>query len=252
MNLSYYFGDYAALPNLANSLLISQMEKRLSYIMPKKQNSRFAKELGDIDPPWMRIEDFGKRKFKRPVVLINGTFDILHSGHIKLVAHARKHGKTVVVAIDSDAMVGNKKPGRPFMSWVERAVAFRFLPIDYIVEVSSDADFKRLVQLLQPDLRVRGAEYANCPSRIPDIPSLYIHDSGIHTSEIIKRIELAHSKSHPGRPGGAQDRNGVGDQYDDTLRSIAEYEGFKEASGSEEPIKQPRSRRKSVGCRPVE
>ena len=200
--------------------------------MPKKQNSRFAKELGDIDPPWVRVEDFAKLRIKHPVVILNGTFDILHSGHIKLVAHARKHGKTVIVSIDSDEMVNRHKPGRPYLSWVERAVAFRFLPVDYIVEVENDEHFKRLVELCKPDLRVRGAEYANKPSRIPDIPSLYIHDSGIHTGEIVRRIQsrstsgvLAPSESNAGGISGAQDSDGLDNRYDYPVCSFAKYQG---------------------------
>lgn len=190
----------------------------------KKQNSRFAKELGDIDPPWVRIEDFAKLKIKRPAVLINGTFDFIHSGHIKLVAHARKHGRTVVVAIDSDRRVRSLKTGRPFLTWVERAVQFRFLPVDIIVEVDSDDDFKRLVELLKPDLRVRGAEYANKSSRIPDIPSLYIHDTSLHTTDIIERI-LASSESNPRGTGGASHSNGLDDRHSDELCSTPECEG---------------------------
>lgn len=192
--------------------------------MPKKQNSRFAKELGDIDPPWVRVEDFARLKIKHPVVIINGTFDILHSGHIKLVAHARKHGRTVVVAIDSDYLVASKKPGRPYLTWVERAVAFRFLPVDYIVEIESDGDFKRLVELSKPDLRVRGAEYADKPSRIPDIPSLYIHDSGIHSSELVRRI-LAQSKGHARGVGGAQNSHWLDNRYINAVRSSALTQG---------------------------
>jgi cytidyltransferase-like protein len=209
--------------------------------MPKKQNSRFAKELGDIDPPWVRVEDFARLKIKHPVVIINGTFDILHSGHIKLVAHARKHGKTVVVAIDSDALVGTKKPGRPYLSWIERAVAFRFLPVDYIVEIESDGDFKRLVELSKPDLRVRGAEYADKPSRIPDIPSLYIHDIGIHSSELVRRIinkynfnNMASSEGNAGGVGRAQNRDGLGNRHIRTVYRAAVGKGIETGSTDSE------------------
>ena len=210
--------------------------------MPKKQNSRFAKELGDIDPPWVRVDDFAKLKIKHPVVIINGTFDILHSGHIKLVAHARKHGKTVVVAIDSDALVGTKKPGRPYLSWIERAVAFRFLPVDYIVEIESDGDFKRLVELSKPDLRVRGAEYADKPSRIPDIPSLYIHDSGIHSSELVSRIvarninnfPVAQSQSYQGGIGRKEDSHWLDNRHINAVRSSAFTQGSEQDCSNSE------------------
>ena len=156
--------------------------------MKKPQKTRFAKEI-DLDPPWVKIEDFAKLKLRRPLVLVNGTFDILHTGHMKVLHHARKHGKTVVVALDSDALVSEKKPGRPYLTWVERAVAFRFMPVDYVVEVNNDKEFVRLVSILKPDLRVRGAEYKDRPSRIPDVPTLFVHDAGMRTSKIVERVK---------------------------------------------------------------
>src|SRR5579859_555329 len=152
------------------------------------KNFKFAKEP-ELDPPWVRIEDLAKIKLKRPLVLLNGTFDLLHSGHMKLFYHAQKKGKTIIVAMDSDAMVAGKKPGRPIQTWVERATAFRFLPIDYLVEINNDEEFIRLVKVIAPDLRIRGAEFRDNKSRCPDIPCLYVHDSGQRTSDIVKRIQ---------------------------------------------------------------
>ena len=142
----------------------------------------------------MRIEDFAKLKLKKPVVLLNGCFDLLHSGHMKTIFHARKHAKTLVCALDSDAKVAASKPGRPILSWIERATSLGYMPIDYLVEINGNEEFCRLVELVQPDLRVLGAEYREAPSRIPDIPALFVHDSGIRTSEIIRRIKDANNR----------------------------------------------------------
>lgn len=163
--------------------------------MSKKLDSprfKFAKEDCSGELPWVRVEDFAKLRLKHPVVLINGSFDLLHHSHMKLIYHARKHGKTLICAMDGDEMVASKKPGRPIMTWVERATALGYMPIDYLVEIENDAAFKRLVELLKPDLRVQGAEYREKKvSRIPEVPSLLIHDSGIRTTKIIERIKNA-------------------------------------------------------------
>jgi hypothetical protein len=66
------------------------------------------------------------------------------------------------------------------------------MPIDYLVEINGDEEFCRLVKLIQPDLRVLGSEYREKKSRIPDVPALFIHDSGIRTSEIVRRIRDGH------------------------------------------------------------
>lgn len=159
--------------------------------MPRKYR-RTTKDIFDLDPPWVKIADLGlmeqQQKLKHPVVLVNGCFDIFHSGHAKILYHARKKAKTLIVAMDSDKMVAAAKPNRPIQSWIERAVMFRYFNIDYLVEINSDRDFVDLVEKVRPDLRVKGAEYVWNNSRVPSIPILYVHDSGMRTSKIVERI----------------------------------------------------------------
>lgn len=168
-------------------MVVFVLTRHKSYMKKPTKLIRFAKEV-DLDPPWVKVEDFAKLKLKRPVVLVNGTFDLFHTGHAKILHHAAKHGKTVVVAMDSDEMVQGKKPGRPIQTWVERAVAFRYSPVDFLVEIHGDEEFNRVVELLKPDLRIRGAEYRDKLSRIPDVPTLFVHDYGQRTSKLIERI----------------------------------------------------------------
>ena len=156
---------------------------------PRIKNYRLAKENYNQELPWVRVESFAKLKLKHPVVLLNGSFDLLHSGHMKNIFHARKHAKTLVCALDSDAKVALSKPGRPILSWIERATSLGYMPIDWLVEINGDEEFLRLVELIQPDLRVLGAEYREGKSRIPDVPALFVHNSGMRTSEIMRRIK---------------------------------------------------------------
>ena len=158
------------------------------------KNYRLAKENYHGELPWVRVEDFAKLKLKRPIVLLNGAFDLLHSGHMKAIFHSRRHAKTLVCALDSDAKVAASKPGRPILSWIERATSLGYMPIDYLVEINSNEEFVKLVEILKPDLRVLGAEYREHNSRIPDVPALFIHDSGIRTSEIVRRIKDANNR----------------------------------------------------------
>lgn len=137
----------------------------------------------------MRVEDFENHNLPRPIILLNGAFDLLHSGHFKCFHHACKAGKTIIVALDSDAKIkGNKGPERPILTYVERATALQYMPIDGIVEINSDEDFKSLVRLLNPDLRVKGTEYQDKFTRIPGVATMWVRGDGMRASKIVDRI----------------------------------------------------------------
>jgi cytidyltransferase-like protein len=142
---------------------------------------------------WVNIPGLTKLALPRPVVMVNGSFDLLHAGHMRLLATAREKAGvagTVLVAMDSDERVAAAKgPQRPIMKWTERAVCLGYFPIDYLIEISSEAEMHQLVELVKPDLRVQGSDYVKHASRFPEIPRCFVMDrSGIRTSSIIKRI----------------------------------------------------------------
>jgi len=112
---------------------------------------------------------------------------------MRIIFEARRKAETLVCALDGDEKIlGEKGEGRPIFSFVERATALQYMPIDYLVEVGSADEFRRLIKLLQPDLRVQGYDYANKPGRFPHIPRVFVRDQGIRTSEIIKRCQEAY------------------------------------------------------------
>src|SRR6478609_7363304 len=129
------------------------------------RNRRF--DLPDPDEmPWIRVPAMGRIELPRPVVLVNGAFDLLHAGHAKLIFAARDQAKTLVCALDSDDKVSMEKGvGRPIQTYIERATMLGFMPIDVLVEVGSAKEMHRLIAALRPDLRVQGAEYASRPTR---------------------------------------------------------------------------------------
>lgn len=157
------------------------------------KNYSFARASVEEELEWMRPEDFEDHDLPRPLILCNGSFDILHAGHMRLLFTARAHAPrgTVVVAMDSDALVKRNKPkaDRPKMSWVERATTLGYMPIDYLVEIDNKRDMDLLVRNLKPDLRVQGADYRGKDTRYPSVPKLYVRRGGMSTSEIIRRCQ---------------------------------------------------------------
>ncbi|NNJ71787.1 MAG: bifunctional D-glycero-beta-D-manno-heptose-7-phosphate kinase/D-glycero-beta-D-manno-heptose 1-phosphate adenylyltransferase HldE, partial [Enterobacterales bacterium] len=94
------------------------------------------------------------------IVMTNGCFDILHSGHVHYLQQAKKLGDRLIVAVNDDASVNRLKgPGRPVNS-VERrmAVLSGLGAVDWVVAFSEDTP-ERLISQLLPDILVKGGDY---------------------------------------------------------------------------------------------
>jgi cytidyltransferase-like protein len=140
---------------------------------------------------WVRADAFVDREVSKPVVLVNGVFDILHAGHMKVLSFARERAGrygTVVCAMDSDRLVRETKGAdRPILNWIERATALGYMPIDFLVEIDSTAEMVRLVRGLRPDLRVQGGDYVDGVTRFPWLRKMFVQTGGMRTSEIVRR-----------------------------------------------------------------
>ncbi len=96
-----------------------------------------------------------------PVVFTNGVFDLLHSGHVDVLMGARAEGAALIVGINSDASVRRLKgPARPVRSEAERAYVLAALAMVDAVTVFGDDTPLELVRALQPDVIVKGGDYA--------------------------------------------------------------------------------------------
>ncbi len=95
------------------------------------------------------------------VVFTNGVFDLLHPGHIQVLLGARREGDVLVVGLNSDASVRRLKgPTRPVRNVQERAYVLAALEmVDAVVEFDDDTPLA-LVERLQPDVIVKGGDYA--------------------------------------------------------------------------------------------
>ena len=104
-----------------------------------------------------------RRGLGQRIVLTNGCFDLLHTGHVKYLQEAASEGDCLVVAINSDASIRglNKGPDRPLFPEEHRAEMLAALEaVDYVV-VFGEATPHRLLEQLQPDLLVKGGTYSD-------------------------------------------------------------------------------------------
>ena len=90
----------------------------------------------------------------------NGCFDILHHGHVALMDAAARECDVLVVGVNSDASVTRLKgPPRPFVPAAERqAVLAGLSAVTWVCEFDGDTPLD-LVELVQPDVLVKGADY---------------------------------------------------------------------------------------------
>jgi D-beta-D-heptose 7-phosphate kinase/D-beta-D-heptose 1-phosphate adenosyltransferase len=132
------------------------------------------------------------------IVTVNGSFDILHNGHLYILNEARRRGDVLIVGLNSDASVrGNKGPGRPLVDERRRAEMLLALRIVDYVHIFEEPDPIAFIKEINPDVHVNGSEYGeNCiesetvrrgggrlhiVSRIP----------GLSTSNLVDRLQSA-------------------------------------------------------------
>ena len=93
-------------------------------------------------------------------VFVNGTFDLLHRGHLELLNYAKSLGY-VIVGIDTDECIkGKKGPTRPIHNQEERKFHLENLKsVDEVIFFSSEPEFEGLIKSLQPDIIIVGSDW---------------------------------------------------------------------------------------------
>jgi len=102
-----------------------------------------------------------RAKGKR-IATINGSFDVLHGGHLHILEQARKQGDVLVVGLNSDRSVAvYKGPGRPIMPQLRRAqILLALRAVDYVHIFDEDNPIAFL-EAIQPHVHVNGSEYGH-------------------------------------------------------------------------------------------
>jgi len=98
-------------------------------------------------------------------IFVNGTFDIVHVGHIKLLNYARGLGHHLLVAIDSDRRVRQLKGSdRPIHNQAERKLLLENLrSVDSVEIFNTDDELEHIITLYEPDVMVKGSDYQGKP-----------------------------------------------------------------------------------------
>jgi D-glycero-beta-D-manno-heptose 1-phosphate adenylyltransferase len=95
------------------------------------------------------------------VVFTNGVFDLLHPGHIRYLQQARRLGDVLIVGVNSDRSVrAIKGPQRPITPEDERAEIVEALACVDAAVVFDEETPHALIAALEPDVLVKGADWA--------------------------------------------------------------------------------------------
>ncbi len=96
------------------------------------------------------------------IVFTNGCFDLMHIGHTRYLQAAKGLGDVLVVGVNSDASVRSldKAPDRPIIPDAQRAEVLAALGcVDYVV-IFHESDPLQLITAVQPDILVKGGDWA--------------------------------------------------------------------------------------------
>lgn len=159
-----------------------------------------------MEPKWLR-KKFIKpeliekkvaslRKKNLTLATLNGSFDLLHAGHLFIIHEASKQADLLLVALNSDSSIQSyKSPDRPIvplMYRLEMIAALEF--VDYVTWFD-EADPRVLLKKIKPDVHVNGAEYGKDCIEAEGIKNdggrlhLVRRVPGLSTSMLIEKIK---------------------------------------------------------------
>jgi len=131
----------------------------------------------------------------KSIATLNGSFDLLHAGHMYMIYEASKTADILIVAVNSDASVkaykSHKRPIIPLEYRLEMLSALGF--VDYLTWFD-EVDPRQLLEKIKPDVHVNGIEYGEqCIEAevVKKYGRLHLVDRipGLSTSEVIESIK---------------------------------------------------------------
>ncbi len=140
-----------------------------------------------------KIDEIRQQECK--IATLNGSFDLMHAGHLQIVYEASQVADVLIVALNSDSSIrAYKSPDRPIIPLEYRLQMMAALGFVDFVTWFDETDPIRLLGDIKPDVHVNGAEYGqNCIEA--DVVKQHggkIHIvqlvPGLSTTQILKKI----------------------------------------------------------------
>lgn len=125
-------------------------------------------------------------------IFVNGTFDILHRGHLEMLQYAKSLGDFLMVCIDSDSRVKELKgEGRPINTESDRRFMLESLKwVDRCWVFDDEEELETIIEIYKPDIMVKGSDYRGKPivgeQHCKEI--IFYEHTGHSTTGLIQRI----------------------------------------------------------------
>jgi D-beta-D-heptose 7-phosphate kinase/D-beta-D-heptose 1-phosphate adenosyltransferase len=153
-----------ALANKACGIVVGKVATAVvhaSELTESLQSAEFAHAATKVEPLEVALDKVARWRTQNATVgFTNGIFDLLHAGHVALLARAKEHCDRLVVGLNSDASTRRLRgEGRPVNNETARAIVLASLgSVDSVVVFDENTPL-RLVEALQPDVLFKGADY---------------------------------------------------------------------------------------------
>ena len=186
--------EAVGLANRAAGVVVAK--RGTATVSPQELSSEGEIEARIIDRDELRKLGERLKAAGRRLVTVNGSFDLLHAGHLHILREARHQGDVLVVGLNSDVSVRSYKgPSRPIIPEQQRAdmlLAVRY--VDYVHIFDEDVPMP-FIEAAGPAVHVNGAEYglecieAETVRRVGGRLHMVDRLPGLSTTEILQRVE---------------------------------------------------------------
>lgn len=141
------------------------------------------------------------RSAHQTIATINGSFDLLHAGHLQILFEGSQTADVFIVALNTDASIQKyKSPSRPIIPLKYRLEMMAALEFVDFVTWFDETDPRSILKKIAPDVHVNGSEYGTECIEADTLRSLgtklYLVERipSLSTSEIIEKIQQEKKK----------------------------------------------------------
>lgn len=154
--------EAVSLANTAAGIVVVKLGTATVSAHELKRKLRNAGEIGTgvMNEQQLKIAVDEAKAHGETIIMTNGCFDILHAGHVAYLQQAKKLGKRLIVAVNSDQSVKQLKgDGRPVNPCDRRMSVLAALgSVDWVVEFDQETP-RELISNILPDVLVKGGDY---------------------------------------------------------------------------------------------